>query len=702
MSIPKDYAERVYAGVLGKIIGVYLGRPFEGWSYERISSELGEVNYYVHEALGHPLIVTDDDISGTFIFLRALQDYGSTRQITSAQIGQTWLNYVIENRTTFWWGGLGNSTEHTAYLRLKNGVLAPQSGSTALNGQTSAEQIGAQIFIDGWAMVAPGDPELAVELAGKAARVSHDGEAVYAAQLLAAMQSQAFIEPDIEQLLDTGLRFIPKESTIYRMVMELREWSIAVPDWRQARLKVARDYGYHRYPGNCHVVPNHALIHLGLLYGEDDFQKTLMIVNTSGWDTDCNSGNVGCLMGIKNGLAGIDHGPGWRDPVADQLYISSADGSKGISDAVSEAYNIVNIGRKLANFETIDIKNGARFHFEMPGSLQGFRVESFAETHKTLRVYNVKKQSRLGVHSLAFDYQSLAPGKVARAGTATFIQPDVGEMPPYKLAVTPSLHSGQEIRAEVKADSTNEHSVVCGIFIRYYDGDDKQCITRGPLVNLKPGIREEIVWSPQGLDQAIIYTVGLEIRSTQPTHGKLYLDYLSWDGVPEKTFNRPSQSGQLWHTSWVDAVDKWDRERREPFYLTHTEGTGLLIQGCRDWRDYQVEAEITPHLVRSAGIAAYVQGMRRYYALLLCQDQKVRLVKELDGRTILAEADFRWDAEKTYPLRLCVTGGELQASIGSDLVLRDSISDSLLDCGAIALVCEEGHISCGEVRIKPN
>ena len=29
-----------------------------------------------------------------------------------------------------------------------------------------------------------------------------------------------------------------------------------------------------------------------------------MIVNTAGWDTDCNSGNVGCLLGIKNGLAG--------------------------------------------------------------------------------------------------------------------------------------------------------------------------------------------------------------------------------------------------------------------------------------------------------------------------------------------------------------------------------------------------------------
>jgi len=123
---PHDYEERVYAGVLGKIIGVYLGRPFEGWTYEQILERLGEVDYYVHEKLGVPLIVTDDDISGTFTFLRALQDYDYSRDLTPEQIGQTWLNYLIEKRTILWWGGLGNSTEHTAYLRLKRGIPAPQ------------------------------------------------------------------------------------------------------------------------------------------------------------------------------------------------------------------------------------------------------------------------------------------------------------------------------------------------------------------------------------------------------------------------------------------------------------------------------------------------------------------------------------------------------------------------------------------------
>ena len=178
----------MYAGVLGKIIGVYLGRPFEGWPYSMIQERLGDVEYYVHDRLNVPLVVTDDDISGTFTFLRALEDHGSGADLSSREVGESWLNYLIKERTILWWGGLGNSTEHTAYLRLASGIEAPASGSMELNGKVVSEQIGSQIFIDGWAMVCPGDPDQAAKFAEAAARVSHDGEAVYGAQVIAAME----------------------------------------------------------------------------------------------------------------------------------------------------------------------------------------------------------------------------------------------------------------------------------------------------------------------------------------------------------------------------------------------------------------------------------------------------------------------------------------------------------------------------------
>ena len=118
-SLPADYRERAYAAVLGKLIGVYLGRPFESWTYERITRELGPIDYYVHDRLDCPLVVTDDDVAGTFTFIRALEDHGARADLTAREIGETWLNYIVEQRAILWWGGNGNSTEHTAWLNLK-------------------------------------------------------------------------------------------------------------------------------------------------------------------------------------------------------------------------------------------------------------------------------------------------------------------------------------------------------------------------------------------------------------------------------------------------------------------------------------------------------------------------------------------------------------------------------------------------------
>ena len=197
----QDYEKQVYTSILGKVIGVYLGRPVEGWTRERIREKWGEITRYVHEDQSVPLVVADDDISGTLAFIRALSDSGLYEKTPDDFFGKTWLNYLIPNKTILWWGNMSHSTEHTAYIRLKQGYCSPESGSMKLNGKEVSEQIGAQIFIDCFGMVAPDDPELAVKLAGKAARVSHDGEAVYAAQVVAAMVSIAFAEKDMNKVL---------------------------------------------------------------------------------------------------------------------------------------------------------------------------------------------------------------------------------------------------------------------------------------------------------------------------------------------------------------------------------------------------------------------------------------------------------------------------------------------------------------------
>jgi ADP-ribosylglycohydrolase len=702
MSLPLNYEEKVYAGVLGKIIGVYLGRPFEGWTYQRIMQELGEIEYYVHERLNLPLIVTDDDITGTFIFLRALPDYANNRDITPAQIGQTWLNYIIENRTILWWGGMGNSTEHTAFLRLKNGIPAPQSGSTRLNSKVVAEQIGAQIFIDGWAMVAPGDPAMAADLARRAGSVSHDGEAVYGAQVLAAMEAQAFVEPDIHKLIDTGVSFIPKDSVIYREIADIREWHTKDQDWQKTRRRIEENYGYDRYGGNCHMVPNHALIILSALYGDDDFQKTMKIVNTSGWDTDCNSGNVGCLMGIKNGLAGLETGPDWRGPVADQIYLPTADGGSAITDALSQAYRIVNIGRALAGLDPVAPKQGARFHFSLPGSLQGFREEESIACKGTLTLENVALDGDESHRALALSYHNIASGREARAGTETFIPleyPHSGLH--YELLASPSLYPGQQVRARVVAAHSNREPARVALYLRRYGSEDRLVLLRGEPVMLQPGETRELCWAIPGLGGQPIAEVGVEITSEKRASGVVYLDYLTWEGEPDVRLGRPAEGGTLWRKAWVNAVDSYDLRLPEPYWLAQNRGTGMISQGSRDWRDYTVEAAIVPHLVTSAGVAARVQGLERYYALLICADKKARLVKVLDGKHFLAEQDFAFEWDDEIHLKLETKGARLRAWINGTPVFDLIDENAPLLEGGVALVVEEGRIACEEVTVTP-
>ncbi len=697
-TFPVDYVERVYAGVLGKLIGVYLGRPVEGWTYDRITAAHGEVDRYIHESRGMPLVVTDDDVSGTFTFLRALPDHGNEPNLTPEQIGNTWLNYLIERRTILWWGGLGNSTEHTAYLRLKSGVPAPDSGSIALNGKTVAEQIGSQIFIDGWGMIVPGDPERAADFARRASSVSHDGEAIYGAQVIAAMEAQAFVESDLNALLDTAVGLIPADSTIARLIADIREWHDSEPYWRTTREKIAANYGYDKYIGVCHMVPNHALVILALLYGGNDFRKSQMIVNTAGWDTDCNAGNVGAILGIKNGLAGIDDSPyDWRGPIADRLYLATADGGRAITDAVIETYHVVNIGRALAGEPPLSPKEGARFHFELPGSVQGF-----AGDHPSVTVDNVAEQSQGGTRSLAVRWDDGRPDNPVVAATPTFIPLEAINIPgSYTLLASPTLYPGQEVRARLVAHRGNAGPVEARLVIRFYGEDDAlQSLTASPELIL-PGREAVLAWRIPDLGGAPVAEVGISVEPTDAGAGAVYLDWLTWGGAPDVLLGRPEWGGEMWRRAWVDGVDQFEGRWPEPYRIVQNHGTGLISQGAADWDDYRVTADISIFLAKQAGIATRVGGMRRWYALLLCDDGVARLVKDREALTLLAEQLFAVELDRRYRLSLMVQGNRIKGEIDGQQIADVVDDDDPLLVGGVGLIVTEGTLSSGAVRVDP-
>lgn len=692
VSLPADYAERVYAGVLGKIIGVYLGRPFEGWTHEQIMSRLGEVRYYVNdrrdvELKNYRLVVPDDDITGTLTFPRALGDYPAG-SVDAARVGSTWLNYIIEGRTVLWWGGRGVSTEHTAFLLLADGLTAPATGSAERNGLVVAEQVGAQIFVEGWAMACPGDPERAAGLAAEAASVSHDGEALNAARVVAALVAQAFTEDDIDALLDTAAGLIPPRSLIYRVIQDVRGWHCRGEDWRQGYSRIADRYGYHRYQGNCHVVPNHALVIHALVHSRGEFSRALAIANSCGWDTDSNAGNVGCITGVLGGLAGIDAGPDWRGPVADRLYLPTADGGAAITDAAREALTIAGYGHSLRSQPVPVIKDGARFHFEFPGAVQGFA----AEPASSVRLQNTAGHSESGSHSLAMHYDGSHP---VTAVTPAFLTPDTLTVPPYGMVASPTLYPGQQVRARIEA---GDNDLTCRLIAHCYDSEDRRRPLMAPESTVRAGQPATLTWQVPDTGGQPIADAGVMLTPSDARPGTAYLDYLTWDGAPVVTLSRPAGGGIMWRHAWANAVDSWEPRWAEPYRLVQNRGTGMIIQGTRDWDDYEVTAEVTPRLARAAGLGARVQGLRRYYAIRLTGRRSVQLVRMLGDLQVLAERDFAWDFYRTYQLRLTVAANHLSASVdGAELTATDDAFDS----GGVALLIEDGHTVTEAVHVRP-
>ena len=106
------------------------------------------------------------------------------------------------------------------------------------------------------------------------------------------------------------------------------------------------------------------------------------------------------------------------------MYLATADGGRAITDAVIETYEVVNIGRALAGEPPLAPKDGARFHFELPGAVQGFQGD-----HPSVTLDNVAEQSHAGSRTLAVRWTDERPDSPVVATTPTFIPPEAIVMP---------------------------------------------------------------------------------------------------------------------------------------------------------------------------------------------------------------------------------------------------------------------------------
>lgn len=696
-AISARYAEKTYAGVLGKLIGVYLGRAVEGWRYEDIEKTFGEIDYYVNERVGWPLIVPDDDISGTFLFFRALEDNGYPRSIEPKTIGDTWLNYIVEDRTVLWWGGLGRSTEHTAYLRLKSGVAAPASGSIERNGKGMAEQIGAEIFVDTWALVNPADPDRAAAMARAAASVSHDGIAVEAACLLAAMEAAAFEETSIDRLLDIGLAHV-RDDELKRIIADVRgQCAKAGEDWRSVRRWLGERHGYERYPGNCPMVPNHALLIAAFILGGDDLQRGLKIAVSSGWDTDCNAGNLGALNGIRLGLAGLDSGPDFRGPVADRMYVVSADGGECVSDAVIETRRVLRTAAALSGTQYEGPVS--RFAFEFPGSVQGFEICPLHRGAQAItRVANLNQTGE--GNGLVLAYHALAPGVRGAVSVPTFIDPKprgVAETSYFEVIASPTLYGTQTVTATLRA--FDELNPWARFFIHYFDERERLGRIDGEPFALVRG-DNAIRWTVPDTGGRPIHRLGIEIGADRRLTGRIAVTALDWAGAPANlVFGSareltpgltPWDTATFWTKSFVSSARHFATDIYNTFTLSHPGKEGVVTTGTRDWTDYSVGSELVLELHETVGLVIRARGHRRYYAGII-GGGRASLIRRIDGNVaVLASIEHDVVPDSRLRFELSARGEALALAIGGRELL--SASDATFPSGGAGFLIEGGTV----------
>lgn len=687
----KDYEEQVFAGVLGKVIGVYAGRPFEGWWKDRLEAKWGFIDRYVHKDQNVPLVVSDDDISGTLTFVRALEDSGLYKDTPDEFFGDTWLNYLLEGKTILWWGGMGHSTEHTAYLRLKAGMKSPQSGSIETNGKTVAEQIGAQIFIDGFGLVCPGDPQLAAKLARKAASVSHDGEAVNAAVVVAGMEAAAFVEKDMEKLLDIGVSLIPKNSLIAKLHRDVRAWCKKDGDWRKTYDRINEKYGYHIYGGNCHVIPNHALMVMAWSYAPNDFRKALAIVNTAGWDTDCNSANVGCLMALVVGLDHICDMYDYRSEMADRIILPTADGTRSVTDCLTEALQIAAIGRNVMGWKPLK-DDGHWLDFTKLASPRGFMAEP---TERGIEI--IDNTYWCDESAICLNVECVMPiGGTARISKPMMPGSVTGG---YSVVGTSKLYSGMTVKATLLDGTTDG----VRLFVRYMGADGKPVMAYSESsdgVRAVSGKKTLTLAVPETNGQPVT-DLGFEV--CLPEKGgiaELYVAFIDLEGKFHYQADRlPVVNRGI--SGWIVDCDMWrgrfSEDKEELVYFGKNSETGYAYTGNRYWKDQSIEARLAVHLADAAGLMCRWQGTRRYISLTR-RGNKLVLARQFYGETVLAECDVDWKLGDVHDVKLECKGNDIVATFDGKKVLK--AKDDKLSDGAAGFVYSVGMLGIGRVEIK--
>jgi len=284
----EEYRDKMAAGWIGQMVGVGWGAPTEFKFNGRIIPEDKMPAW-------RPSMVNQfnqDDIYVEMTFLRTLELYGFDVPIRQAGIDFANSGYRLWHANR---AGRDN---------LRNGIAPPDSGHPAFNKH--ADDIDYQIEADYAGLIAPGMPNVAIELGETFGRLMNYGDGLYGGLFVGGMYAEAFFEDDPVRIVEAGLKCVPAGSQYAEAIRDVLAWYAAEPDdwqatWQKIEDKYQRNKDYRRFSCskgafNIDAKINGAYIVMGLLYGKRDPDATIVISARCGQDSDCNPSNAGGVL----------------------------------------------------------------------------------------------------------------------------------------------------------------------------------------------------------------------------------------------------------------------------------------------------------------------------------------------------------------------------------------------------------------------
>ena len=251
----------------------------------------------------------DDDINYSVLALLLLEERGT--DLATEDVARAWLRYLPAGYTF--------TAEREAYrtllARTPTGFaqgLAAGFDVRECAKNDYADWIGAQIRADVYGWVCPGQPALAADLARRDAELSHEGEGVYGAMLVAALGAALPDAGSLDAALERAVAEIPASSACAEAVAFGR----ALADRADAVDALHARYGEL---SPVHTVNNLALVVWALAAGQGDFDAAIGDAVAAGWDTDCNGATVGGLFGVWRGAVPRAWTAPWAGRVATNL-----------------------------------------------------------------------------------------------------------------------------------------------------------------------------------------------------------------------------------------------------------------------------------------------------------------------------------------------------------------------------------------------